>query len=105
MLEGFKLSSTPLVQKKHFPPPTLPRNFRPVHVFKNPEEKSQSADWFPDSDVRKPQFKKPDDSENQSGQETPASARGKPEYTDAMSRGVALGEKPFVGMYQNCFIQ
>ena len=73
MLEGFKLSSTPLIQKKDFPPPSLPRNFRPVHVFKKPDE------------------------ENQSGVGPPGGTRGQPQFTDAMSRGVALGEQPFVG--------
>ena len=75
MLEGFRLSSTPLIQKKDFPPPQLPRKFKPVHVFRKPEEE-----------------------ENQSTMGPPGSARGKPQFTDAMSRGVALGEQPFVGM-------
>ena len=98
MLEGFKLSSTPLVQKKHFPPPTLPRNFRPVHVFKKQEVENQSIGWFPGPDRSKPHFRKPEDTENQSGQGPPASAREKPQFTDAVSRGMALGEQPFVGM-------
>ena len=75
MLEGFRLSSTPLIQKKDFPPPQLPRKFKPVHVFRKPEEE-----------------------ENQSTVGPPGSARGKTQFTDAMSRGVALGEQPFVGM-------
>lgn len=98
MLEGFKLSSTPLIQKKHFPPPTLPRNFRPVHVFRKPEEENQSASWFLDTDrQRSSQFRKPDDLENQSGHGPPAKSREKPQFTDAVSRGIALGEQPFVG--------
>ena len=100
MLEGFKLSSTPLVQKKHFSPPTLPRNYRPVHVFRKQDDEKQSGVWFPGADTRKAQFRKPDDTENQSGQGPPASARGKPQFTDAVSRGIALGEQPFVGTYQ-----
>ena len=97
MLSGFKLSSTPLVQKKHFPPPPLPRNFRPVHVFKKPDEENLSA-LVPHPTARGvPQFMKPDEKENQSTMGAPGSSKGNSQYADAMSRGIALGEQPFVG--------
>lgn len=36
VLEGFKLTDKPLHQRKSFPPPELPRHFRPIHVFQKP---------------------------------------------------------------------
>ena len=38
VLEGFKLSDKPLNQRKHFPPPDLPRHYKPVHVFQKPTD-------------------------------------------------------------------
>ncbi|CAH7359153.1 Gpatch1 [Phodopus roborovskii] len=34
ILEGFSLSSKPLSSKKIYPPPQLPRDYRPVHYFR-----------------------------------------------------------------------
>ena len=38
LLEGFTLSAKPLPQKKMFPPPPLPKGFRPFHKFKKTAE-------------------------------------------------------------------
>ena len=38
VLEGFKLSDKTLHQKKVFPPPELPRHYKPVHVFMKPKD-------------------------------------------------------------------
>lgn len=38
VLEGFKLTDKPLHQRKSFPPPELPRHFRPIHVFQRPSD-------------------------------------------------------------------
>ena len=38
LLEGFTLSAKPLPQKKVFPPPPLPKGFRPFHKFKKTAE-------------------------------------------------------------------
>ncbi|XP_037372271.1 G patch domain-containing protein 1 isoform X2 [Talpa occidentalis] len=34
ILDGFSLASKPLSSKKTYPPPELPRNYRPVHYFR-----------------------------------------------------------------------
>ncbi|XP_058530584.1 G patch domain-containing protein 1 isoform X1 [Ochotona princeps] len=34
ILDGFSLASKPLSSKKVYPPPTLPRDYRPVHYFR-----------------------------------------------------------------------
>ena len=38
LLEGFTVSAKPLPQKKVFPPPPLPKGFRPFHKFKKTAE-------------------------------------------------------------------
>ncbi|XP_063439673.1 G patch domain-containing protein 1-like isoform X2 [Mytilus trossulus] len=38
VLEGFMLTDKPLHQRKSFPPPELPRHFKPIHVFLKPKD-------------------------------------------------------------------
>ncbi|XP_052815350.1 G patch domain-containing protein 1-like [Mya arenaria] len=112
LLDGFSLSSKKLVQKKDFPPPSLPRDFRPVHRFKKSDDQSivmtrnQSSTGV---DYR--QFLKPSDAGpspvpgTSSSGLVPGSAPGsvsqgssaREKRHDATSRGVALGEQAFVG--------
>ncbi|XP_052215401.1 G patch domain-containing protein 1-like isoform X1 [Dreissena polymorpha] len=114
MLEGFSLSSKKLVQSKEFPPPSLPRDYRPVHTFPKPVSAIPSSVGQPTGGVDYRKFLRPDIDETPllgptstcmtldpvSGQHTGSSgprAGDRKERHDALSRSVALEEQPFVG--------
>jgi hypothetical protein len=73
LLEGFSLASKPLEPKERFPPPQLPKSFRPYHMFKRAPETNQAAPVVSGS----------------------AAARQQP--ANAVTRSIALGEKPIFG--------
>ncbi|KAL4234390.1 G patch domain-containing protein 1 [Mactra antiquata] len=97
MLDGFTLSSKKLVQDKDFPPPKLPRDYRPVHKFHratSPSVLSMQSDAGVDY---RSLFKKPDEDRHTGHKTSDNSTTKKSVYTDASSRSLALEEKPFVG--------
>ncbi|ESO90330.1 hypothetical protein LOTGIDRAFT_233831 [Lottia gigantea] len=75
LLEGFTLSTKTLKPNKVFPPPTLPRHFKPVHRFKGPVVEESIANAGRDAG------KKED----------------KQKSLTATDRALQLGESPIIG--------
>ncbi|XP_053401441.1 G patch domain-containing protein 1-like isoform X2 [Mercenaria mercenaria] len=119
MLDGFTLSAKKLVQKKDFPPPKLPRDFRPVHSFTKQEDSGNILSTQSSAGVDYRQFLKPADAtqstlagssqhtigfsqqiagpSRQTAGSSTQSREDRNKYKDASARSLALGEKAFVG--------
>lgn len=72
VLPGFTRAAAPSTTRKHYPPPQLPRDFKPFHKFDSDSSSISQSD----------------------------SARGKNDgkKLDTYSRGAALGEAPHLSM-------
>ncbi|CAL1536527.1 unnamed protein product [Lymnaea stagnalis] len=73
LLEGFCLSSKQLKPKKKYPPPVLPRHFRPQHWFRKKRELGHLPDSLTSDD------------------------KGQERKLTAVDRGLMLGELPVMG--------
>ena len=79
-LEGFRLSSKPVKPKLVYPPPQLPRDFRPYHMTMSATDKIQQH-----TDVV---------TGGTASDGTPKTAQGSRHKMDASSRATILGETP-----------
>jgi len=73
VLPGFTKAAAPSAERKHYPPPQLPRDYRPFHEFESALSSALQTDLARGTDDKK--------------------------KLDAHSRGAVLGEVPHLSMW------